>query len=97
MPVMATSRTVNGEAVTLERLQVDPSVEHSQVTRLMEFKRKRAPEKVSELLAQLETAAKGDENLMPLFIEMVEGGVTLGEMCGVLRQVWGEYQPPAWA
>ena len=33
---------------------------------------------------------------MPLFIELVEQDLTLGEICGVLRQVWGEYQPPVW-
>jgi methylmalonyl-CoA mutase N-terminal domain/subunit len=30
---------------------------------------------------------------MPLFIECVEEDVTLGEICGVLRTVWGEYRP----
>ena len=35
--------------------------------------------------------------LSEVTIAMVEAGVTLGEICGVLRQVWGEYQPPAWA
>ena len=33
---------------------------------------------------------------MPLFIECVENSLTLGEICGVLRQTWGEYQPSAW-
>ncbi|NPA93559.1 MAG: methylmalonyl-CoA mutase, partial [Chloroflexi bacterium] len=40
-----------------------------------------------------EQAAKGDENLMPLFIEAVERDATLGEITGVLRKVWGEYRP----
>jgi methylmalonyl-CoA mutase N-terminal domain/subunit len=48
------------------------------------------------MLTQLETAALGDENLMPVFIESVENDVTLGEICKTLRQVWGEYQPPVW-
>jgi methylmalonyl-CoA mutase, N-terminal domain len=33
---------------------------------------------------------------MPLFVECVENSVTLGEICGTLRKVWGEYHPPAW-
>ena len=33
---------------------------------------------------------------MPLFITCVENDLTLGEICGVLRGVWGEYQPPVW-
>ena len=51
---------------------------------------------VSELFTRLENAAQSDENLMPLFVECVEKDITLGEICGILRQVWGEYQPPAW-
>jgi len=52
--------------------------------------------RANELLAQLDTAARGHENLMPLFITCVENDLTLGEICGVLRKVWGEYQPPTW-
>ena len=40
---------------------------------------------------ELTDAAKGTENLMPLFIECVENNVTLGEICNTLRVVWGEY------
>jgi len=36
------------------------------------------------------------ENLMPLFIEAVEGHATLGEICGALREVWGEYRDPGY-
>ena len=46
---------------------------------------------MGELLARLESAAQGSENLMPLFIECVEGEVTLGEICNTLRGMWGEY------
>jgi methylmalonyl-CoA mutase N-terminal domain/subunit len=42
----------------------------------------------------LEAAAKGDSPLMPIFIECAEAQVTLGEICGRLRAVWGQYQPP---
>ena len=46
---------------------------------------------VDQLLGKLVEAAKGDENLMPLFIECVENNITLGEICNTLRGVWGEY------
>jgi methylmalonyl-CoA mutase N-terminal domain/subunit len=52
--------------------------------------------KVAELLLVLEKAARGSENLMPILVACVEAEVTLGEACGVLRNAWGEYQPPAW-
>jgi methylmalonyl-CoA mutase N-terminal domain/subunit len=34
---------------------------------------------------------------LPLMIHCLEQKLTLGEICGVLRTVWGEYQPPVWA
>ncbi len=84
------------ENLELERLQVDPRIEAEQHARLSALRSNRDQAKVSELLAGLEIAARGDDNLMPLFIECVENHITLGEVCGVLRGVWGEYQPPAW-
>ena len=51
----------------------------------------RNKERVDELLGKLVDAAKGTENLMPLFIECVENDITLGEICNTLRGVWGEY------
>ncbi len=84
------------EHIELERLKVDPAIEQRQVARLKAYKQKRDALRVSELLQQLETAALGADNLMPLFIELIEQGITLGEICGVLRRAWGEYQPPVW-
>ena len=83
------------EEIELERLQVDPAIEIEQCDRLAELRERRDRIRVSELLTRLETAAHGEENLMPLFIECVENEITLGEICSTLRQVWGEYQPPA--
>jgi methylmalonyl-CoA mutase N-terminal domain/subunit len=45
---------------------------------------------VRRLLSRIEEAARGTENLMPLFIEAVEAHTTLGEICDALRAVWGE-------
>ena len=78
--------------VTLARLKVDPDIERDQCQRLAELRAKRNAEKVSSLLDRLEEGAQGNENLMPLFIECVEADITLGEICGVLRSNWGEYQ-----
>jgi methylmalonyl-CoA mutase N-terminal domain/subunit len=84
------------EKLELERLQVDPSIEAEQCIRLKVLREKRDQIQVSNLLTRLEDAAHGNENLMPLFIQCVESDITLGELCGVLRKVWGEYQPPTW-
>jgi methylmalonyl-CoA mutase N-terminal domain/subunit len=85
----------NREDLQLERLKVDPRIEQGQKNRLAEVREKRAPAKVSELLSKLESTAKGTDNLMPMFIECVENDITLGEICGVLRKIWGEYQAPS--
>lgn len=85
------------ERVELERLQVDPTIEAGARERLAKLRAGRDGQRVSELLGQLETAARGSENLMPIFIACVENKVTLGEICGTLRELWGEYQPPTTA
>ena len=85
------------EKITLERLKVDPAIEAVPTCSAYgSLRSQRDAGKVSQLLSQLESAASGRENLMPLFIECVENDVTLGEICSVLRQVFGEYHPPAW-
>jgi methylmalonyl-CoA mutase N-terminal domain/subunit len=82
------------EDTPVERLQVDPALEAAARQRLAALRQRRDAARAGELLSQLETAARGSQNLMPLFIECVENNVTLGEICGGLRRVWGEYQPP---
>jgi methylmalonyl-CoA mutase N-terminal domain/subunit len=94
--IVGVNEYVVDEEIELERLQVDPSIEAEQCDRLAELRKNRDQTRVVELLGNLETAAQGTENLMPLFIECVENKITLGEMCDTLRQIWGEYQPPAW-
>ena len=95
--VVGVNAFTSNEELQLERLKVDPAIEQGQRARLAALRARRDATRASELLGQLETAARGSENLMPLFVECMEANLTLGEVCGVLRQVWGEYQPPAWA
>ncbi len=83
------------ETVDLERLSVDPAIEAEQRLRLAELRERRDNGRTAELLAQVETAAHGSENLVPLFVVCVENDITLGEICTVLRGAWGEYQPPS--
>jgi methylmalonyl-CoA mutase N-terminal domain/subunit len=84
------------ETLELESLEVDPEIELAQKNRLARLRESRDAVRVSELLGHLESHAKGKVNLMPIFIEALEAGITLGEISGVLRSVWGEYQAPSW-
>ncbi len=80
----------------LPRLEANPEIEAGQRARLGKLRGERDSAKVSELLARVERAARGTQNLMPLFIECVEHDLTLGEITNVLRGVWGEYEPSTW-
>ncbi len=79
------------EQISLERQVIDPAIEMDARQRLAVLRGNRDSVKVSELLTSVEVAAKGNENLMPLFIACMENNITLGEVCNVLRGVWGEY------
>jgi len=84
------------ESKDLERVKVDPTIEENQRRRLAELRAARDPKVTQQLMGKLGVAANSSENLMPIFIECVENDLTLGEICGVLRNIWGEYQPPVW-
>jgi len=77
-------------AIALQR--VDDSVEREQVERLEAFRASRDSATVERELARLRTAAGGSGNLMPLFVDAVDAGATLGEICNVLREVFGTYR-----
>jgi methylmalonyl-CoA mutase N-terminal domain/subunit len=68
-------------------------VEH-QLKRLKHHRAQRDEAQVAVSLAGLETAARGDANLLPPILEAVRAYATLGEICGALRTVFGEYRPP---
>lgn len=75
------------EVLTLERLKVDTSIELGQCEELRKLREARDEGQVNELRGRLVEAAKGTENLMPLFIECVENDMTLGEICNTLRSI----------
>lgn len=85
---------VEEQGVKLSRLKVDPIIEENQRAHLADLRARRDSARVAELLAQVEAAARQpNAPLMPLFIAAVQADCTLGEICGVLRRVWGQYQP----
>lgn len=73
-------------------LTADLSVGERQIARLEKMKAARDNEAVKEALEKLREAAKGTENLMPYLIDAVKTYATLGEICGVLREEFGEYK-----
>jgi len=81
-----------GEKVTIPILRIDPKVEKEQVSRLQKLRRERDNGKVEKVLEKLHYGAEKDENLMPIIIDAVRAYATLGEICGVLRKIYGEHK-----
>ena len=74
--------------------RVDPHLAAAQRERLATARRTRDPQAVAQSLAALRTAAEGTDNLMPPIMRAVKSYATLGEICGVMRDVFGDYKPP---
>ncbi|MDP9111162.1 MAG: methylmalonyl-CoA mutase family protein [Candidatus Eremiobacteraeota bacterium] len=77
--------------VTIPLQRVDASVESEQVARLAAFREARDGNLTLARLENVRAAAKTRDNLMPHFIEAVDAGASLGEICNVLREVFGVY------
>lgn len=73
-------------------LRVDPAVGSEQEQRLAALKGRRQAQAVDSALAAIQSRAQAGENLFPAVIDAVRAYATLGEICGSLREVYGEYQ-----
>jgi len=80
----------NGEPI--EYLYIDDSVEDEQIRGLEELRQRRDADAVERALDGVRRAAETEENLMPVILEAVHAYATVGEICGVMREVFGEYQ-----
>ena len=74
--------------------RMNHEVAQAQVARLRRVRAERDSAASAKTLARLREMAKGEENLMPAILDAVKSYATLGEICGELRAVWGEYRPP---
>ena len=73
---------------------VDRRLVDEQLGRLEHHRRERDPEAVASAIAGLKAACEGDDNLLPPILDAVRAYATLGEICGAMREVFGEYHPP---
>jgi len=93
--VVGLNRFQTEEETPKDLLRVDPSVREAQTEALSVLKAERDAGRVEHSLSALRDAAEGTENLMPHIIEAVKVYATLGEICDVLRDAFGEYQQSA--
>jgi methylmalonyl-CoA mutase, N-terminal domain len=72
---------------------IDEKLQARREAQVKAFRESRDSARALDALTHLRAAAKRDDNLFPLVLEAFRAKATLGEICGVLREVWGEYQP----
>lgn len=86
---------VQDEPLEIPMLRIDPQGEQRHVERLRRLRRERDNREVARCLKALEVACRSRENVMPYLLDAVNAYCTLGEMCNVMRDVFGEYQEQA--
>jgi methylmalonyl-CoA mutase N-terminal domain/subunit len=80
------------EDTPIPTLKIDPATEEAQQQRVQQVRAERNADGVMKALAEVESAARSGENLMPRIITAVESYATLGEIADAMRRVFGEYQ-----
>jgi len=92
--VVGLNRFQTEEEKITDLLRVNPAVQVAQIEKLQKVRSERDGDKVEKSLAAIKKAAQGNDNLMPFILDSVKAYATLGEICGVLKEVYGEYQQP---
>ncbi len=82
--------------LTIPLLEMDPQGYERQVARLDEVRKTRDNGRVSQTLDKLHIACQGTENTMPYIMDAVHAYATLGEIIGVMKEVFGTYEEPTW-
>ncbi|GMU40266.1 MAG: methylmalonyl-CoA mutase [Chloroflexota bacterium] len=90
--VVGVNDYITDEEVAPDLLRVDRELGERRKASMAAMRARRDNGAVQRSLAKIRAAAGSDENMMPLLIEAVEAYTTVGEICGVLREEWGEYQ-----
>jgi methylmalonyl-CoA mutase N-terminal domain/subunit len=94
--MVGVNRYQSDEKPSIDILRIHAAVEEKQVARVKAFKAARDDARVTSRLADVRAACRDGRNLMPLLIDAVKDGVTLGEICDVYRDEFGVYRDPAW-
>ncbi len=82
--------------LTIPLLEMDPQGYERQASRLEAVRQGRDQGRVGQALDRLRLACQGTENTMPHILEAVRAYATLGEIVGVMKEVFGTYEEPAW-
>jgi methylmalonyl-CoA mutase, N-terminal domain len=92
LTIIGVNDFVQTESESLDILKISEQTAKEQIQRLTTFKKNRDAKQVKSCLDKIQNAAKGTDNLLPLFIEAVDNNVTMGEISDALRKVFGQYK-----
>ncbi len=90
--VVGVNRFETDERAEIDLLRVSDAIRDQQTERLQALRQSRDAARWTTAMDAVETAARGDENVVPHVLAAVEASATVGEIAGRLREVWGEYQ-----
>jgi methylmalonyl-CoA mutase N-terminal domain/subunit len=94
--VVGINEFADARPLRIPLLAMDPQGLERQVDRLDKMRAERDNGRVGQALDRLRIAAQGTENMMPHILEGVRTNATLGEIVGVMREVFGTYREPSW-
>jgi methylmalonyl-CoA mutase, N-terminal domain len=90
--VVGVNKFQSDSGVKVPIQKIDSSVDERRAAQLKAWREARDQNATDTALENLRNAAQGTQNLFPFVLESFRAQATLGEVCGVLREVWGEYQ-----
>jgi len=90
--IVGVNKFVTDTVDDVEILRIDPETEQRQVERLRRFKDARDQAAVKRRLEELREVARGDGNLLYPAKDALRDGASIGEVCGAMRDVFGEYK-----
>jgi methylmalonyl-CoA mutase N-terminal domain/subunit len=88
--IVGVNRFTSDERSDVELHSIDPAAERRQLERTAKLRAERNADDASAALARVREAARGTENMLPPMREALRARCTVGEVCGVLREEWGE-------
>jgi len=94
--IVGVNTYVDDQPLRIPLLEIDPQGYQRQAARLTQLKKERDNGRVGQTLDRLRIACQGTENTMPFILDAVRAYATLGEIVGVMKDVFGLYEEPVW-
>ena len=92
--VIGVNKYVMKEEVIKDVFRTNEKAEEVELNRIKKLKSKRDNKKVEQYLDELRRTCEKRENIMPVVMKATKEGATVGEICGIYREIWGVWDPP---